>query len=155
MRKIGLLATVTCALAIPAAAETKLAFKETGTSFIQVQTFDRGDGSKVQINIIKYVGIGTSGDMAGQTWSGECYGLGDVTKDGVYSGTNRCTAHFSDKDSMTWVLNDTAAGGDATITGGSGKYAGAKGTGHLAYTWGDTVFGDRITYSADVTAVLP
>ena len=93
--------------------------------------------------------------MAGQTWVGECHGLGDITKDGVYSGTNRCTAHFSDKDTLTWILNDTATGAESTITGGSGKYAGATGTGHLTYTWGDTVFGDRFTYAAESTIILP
>ena len=136
-------------------AETVLKMKAQGVNVGDIQNFKLTDGSTTQLVTGRTVWTGTEGDMAGQSWSVTCHGLGKVTADGVYSSTNRCEETHSAEDTINGDYKDTAEGGDWVITGGTGKYKGATGGGHITYTWGDTVFGDRITMTYEGTITLP
>ena len=135
-------------------AETTIAFKSTGVAIIEVENVNLSDGSIVQKVVSTYVWTETEGEMAGQSRGGSCIGLGQVTVEGVYSGVARCNESISAEDSFTTTYTDTAEGGDWVVTGGKGKYAGATGTGHVTYVWGDPVFGDKITMTNEGTMTL-
>ena len=136
-------------------AETVLKIKATGVAVFNVKNIDLADGSIVQITDSKYVWTQTEGEMAGQSWGGFCYGLGRVTPEGVYSGAARCDDTVTAKDSYTVDYSENAEGGDWVVTGGKGKFKGATGGGRIVYTWGDTVFGDKLTMTSEGTITLP
>lgn len=138
-----------------ARAQTVIKLKSTGVAVINLKNIDLSDGSIVQIIDSKYVWTQTEGEMAGQSWGGVCYGLGKVTPDGVYSGVARCEDSVTPEDSYNVDYTDTAEGGDWVVTGGKGKFKGATGSGHNVYTWGDAVFGDKITMTSEGTITLP
>ena len=143
------------AFAGAASAETVIKIKSTGVAVINLRNVDLADGSKVQMWDSKYVSTQTGGDMAGQIWGGACYGLGRVSPKGVYSGAGRCEDVVSAEDSYNVDYTDNAEGGDWVVTGGKGKFKGATGSGHSTYTWGDPVFGDKITMTSEGTITLP
>lgn len=142
-------------LAAPAQAETVMTFKSAGVSMFNAENFNLSDGSIVQIIDVQYVSIGTDGDLADQTRSGFCYGIGRVSAEGVYAGEMRCEEVFSAEDSYTFDFTDNAEGGVAVVTGGKGKFKGATGEARSVYTWGDAVFGDRLTFTTEGTITLP
>ena len=136
-------------------AETTIAFKSTDVAIIEIENVNLSDGSIVQKVTSHYVKTETEGEMAGQSRGGSCIGLGQVTAEGVYSGVYRCDEGVSAEDSFTSTYTDNAEGGNWVVTGGKGKFAGATGTGHITYTWGDAVFGDKITMTNAGTITLP
>ena len=138
-----------------AVAETVIKIKSQGVAIIEVENFNLADGSIVQKIASHYVWTETEGEMAGQSRGGTCIGLGQVTADGAYSGTARCNEVLSAEDAFTTTYTDNADGGDWVVTGGTGKFKGATGSGHTTYTWGDTVFGDKITMTSAGTITLP
>ncbi len=68
------------------------------------------------------------------------------------AGAKTCV---SAEDSYNVDYTDNAEGGDWVVTGGKGKFKGATGSGHSTYTWGDSVFGDKITMTSEGTITLP
>lgn len=146
---------VTVGFCLPVQAETTISYKSTGTSFITLDNVPMSDGRIVQHFHVQYVETLIEGDGAGETRGGECDGMGIVDAAGVYAGHFLCSTSASADDAFTAEWHDNAAGGDWVITGGKGKYAGASGTGRTDYLWGDSVFGDRMTWSTSATITLP
>ena len=142
-------------LAAPAQAETVMTINSTGVAIFNVKNVNLADGSIVQVIDSKYVWTQIDGDTAGQSWGGFCYGLGRVSPEGVYTGQSRCEDSMSAEDSYTTEYTETAEGGEWVVTGGKGKFAGATGSGRIVYTWGDAVFGDRITMTSVGSINLP
>ena len=91
-------------------------------------------------------GATTTGDINGTTFGGECWGQAEITADS-YADTLLCVARQSDTDTYAYRMAYNTDGWDWTVIGGSGKFAGATGTGHVTAGWGDTKFGDRLTYT--------
>lgn len=139
---------------VPLAATT-LTVNSQGAAVLSVLNFPMADGSTAQTFTTKYVEMGIDGDFKGQTWGGECAGSGVVSAEGVYSGQYLCTTTLNADDAFTISVTDKAEGADWVVTGGKGKFKGATGKGHTAYTWGDAVFGDKITIAAEGTIILP
>ena len=135
-------------------AETTIAIKSTGVAIIEIENVNLSDGSIVQKIAVDYVWTETEGETAGQSSGGSCIALGQVTAEGVYSGVGRCDESTSAEDSFTTTYTDNAEGGDWVVTGGKGKFAGATGAGRITYTWGDAVFGDKITMTNEGTITL-
>lgn len=142
-------------LAAPAQAETVMNVNSTGVAIFNAKSINLADGSIVQVIDSKYIWTQIDGDMAGQSWGGFCYGLGRVTPEGAFTGEARCEDSMSAEDSYNTEYTETAEGGDWVVTGGKGKFKGATGSGHIVYTWGDTVFGDRLTMTSQGTIILP
>lgn len=156
LNRTAFAAMATLALtALPAAAETTTPFKSSGTSFIKLDNYPQADGRIVQHFHVQYVETVQEGDGAGTTRGGECDGMGLVDAAGVYAGHFLCTTSVSADDAFTLEFNDTAAGAEWVVTGGKGKYKGATGKGHMDYTWGDSVFGDRMTWASSGAMVQP
>ena len=149
------LASTGLLVADDALAETVIKIKAQGVAIVDLQNFPLSDGSTVQWWVSRTVSTELEGDMAGQSRSANCRGFGKVTPEGVYSGVGRCDETWSAEDVMTFDYSDDAKGGDWVLTGGTGKFKGAKGSGHNTYTWGDPVYGDRITYTTEGTITLP
>ena len=149
------LATTGLLVADDALAETVIKIKSQGVAIVDLQNFPLADGSIVQWWASRTVLTELEGDMAGQTRGVNCHGLGKVTPEGVYSGLARCDVTMSAEDVMTIDYSDDATGGDWVVTGGTGKFKGATGSGRATYTWGDAVYGDRITYTDEGTITLP
>lgn len=149
----GALAAVVFTL--PAAA-AEFSMTATGVSVIDLHSYPaHADGSVSQHFTFRLVQINLEGDLAGETWGADCVGEGLVSADGVYAGTWRCTMTISAEDAFTYEGTDNAEGATFEITGGKGRFAGATGSGTAAYTWGDTVFGDKITFTSEMTLTTP
>lgn len=135
------------------AADMKLSLK--GVAIVDGQNLTQLDGTTSQIFKTKIVSEVIGGDFAGQTWGGECWGDGLVVDGQGYTGNYRCSVYVAADEGFTYQVDrDSDAGGDFVITGGKGRFAGATGNGHVAYTWGDTQFGDKLTYTMEGTITL-
>ena len=79
--------------------------------------------------------IGIPNDPAAPKYAEDCVGKYEYMPDETWKGSSSCTYTFKDGDKMT----DTTEEGSAlkeykyTITGGTGKYAGASGGGTYMY----------------------
>lgn len=157
-RAVCLMAFLTSACVLSPAsgfAETVLKIEATGVGIIDLQNFKHADGSTAQLFTTRSVWTFTEGDFAGTSAGVTCHGLGNVTAEGVYSGQLLCEETYSATDTTTTNYVDGPTGGDWVIIGGTGKYKGAKGGGHVTYTWGDAVFGDKVTMTNEGTITLP
>lgn len=138
------------------AAAGPLSITAQGVSFVDLRNAPQADGTTSQQFDIKAVQINTDGDMKGETWGTDCMGGALVDAAGSYSGWFRCTVNVSADDAFTYqVDHDRPDGSSAVITGGKGKFKGATGTVDFTYTWGDTVFGDRLTWTSKTAMSLP
>lgn len=149
------LATSGLLVANDALAETVIKIKSQGVAVIDRQNFPLSDGSAVQLIAFRTVWTELEGDLAGQSRGSSCHGLGKVTPEGVYSGLGRCEATWSAKDALTLDYSDGAGGGDWVVIGGTGKFKGAKGSGHVTFVWFDAVNGDKATLTDEGTITLP
>lgn len=138
-----------------AGAETVITVKATGVGIIDLQNFKMSDGTTAQLFTTKTVWMPSEGDSGGQPTGVVCHGLGKVTPDGVYSGDMLCQETYSAEDTTTTSYVDGPTGGDWVIIGGTGRYKGATGSGHVTYTWGDAVFGDKVAMTNEGTITLP
>jgi hypothetical protein len=136
-------------------AETVMTVKETGVAIIELQNIKMSDGTTVQLVTTKSVWMPNEGDTFGQPAGVVCHGMGKVTPDGVYSGDLLCDTTYSAEDVMTSSYVDGPTGGEWVTLGGTGKFKGANGSGRIVYTWGDAVFGDKITMTNEGTITLP
>lgn len=142
------LAVTVCLLALtgtPAFAGT-LNIESRGVSVVNLHNYDLGNGTTAQQYDLRFVETGTGGDINGTTFGGECWGQAEITADS-YADTLLCVARQSDTDTYAYRMAYNTDGWDWTVIGGSGKFAGATGTGHVTAGWGDTKFGDRLTYT--------
>ena len=159
MQPITVTATLLTALlaaAAPAAAGTTLVMKGNGAAAVEFETIDHSDGSKSQLIKSHLIQTIVDGDRKGETIGGDCFGFGLVEADGTYGGALRCTYRLSAEDGYSIRIDDdNADGGTFTVTGGTGAFKGATGKGSYTYTWGDTVYGDKLTWTAETTIELP
>lgn len=158
LNRTGALAAIAVLAALPAAAMAASTVESTarGISVIKIENYPMADGSTVQSFTFKIVQENVTGGAAGERWGGDCVGDGVVTADGAYTGSYRCTINVTADDAYTlYAAHDAPEGADFVITGGKGKYKGATGSGHTTYTWGDTVFGDRIAFESETSMTLP
>jgi hypothetical protein len=138
------------------AAAATLSITSQGVSVVDLKSAQQADGTIAQQFNLKAVQVNTDGDLKGETWGSDCMGGGLVDAAGNYSGWFRCTVNVSAEDAFTFqVDHDRADGSSAVITGGKGKFKDATGTIEFAYTWGDTVFGDRLTWTSKTAMSLP
>jgi hypothetical protein len=150
------LLTALLATAGPATAGSTLAMKGNGTATVEFQQMDHADGSKSQLIKSHLIQTIVEGDRKGETMGGDCFGFGRVGADGVYGGVLDCTYRLSAEDGYSIRMDDDhAEGGTFTVTGGTGAFKGATGKGSYTYTWGDTVYGDKLTWTAETTIALP
>lgn len=117
-----------------------------GVSVVNSHNVELGNGTTAQQYDVRYVETGTGGDVAGQTFGGECWGQAEITTSS-YADTALCVTRQSDKDSYAYRMAFNNDGWDWTIIGGTGKFVGATGTGHITSGWGDEKFGDRLTWT--------
>ena len=93
-------------------------------------------------------------DVAAEKSADDCVGKYEYMPDGSYKGSGTCTLNFKDKSSITgtWEEGSDLKEFKWTVTGGTGKYKDAKGSG--TYTLDeltDTLFGGK--YKAQI--ILP
>lgn len=137
------------------AAESK-SFKAQGAVTVSMRTMEHADKSSTQLFEAEQIMRIVEGDYAGQTASGSCWGMGTVGADGVYGGRIRCTYRVTEKDTYTVQIDDDSeAGGTYVVTGGSGAFTGASGSGSYTYTWGDSINGTKLTWDGQTTLKLP
>lgn len=154
--RVAGLATLAAMVCAGAASAADYTIKLTGTAIIDLQNFAQADGSTSQQFHSRFVQTNTAdSDMPGETMTGDCYGAGIVTPAGEYGGSYRCSIFVSADDAIVIHVNDTSAGGPVAVIGGKGKFAGATGDGTITYTWGDSVFGDRLLYSEEIKFSTP
>lgn len=151
----AIFAATLCFGPVPAMAAKTIELTGKGVSIVAAQNSAQADGSTSQTWTVKFVQENLDGEYKGQTWGGECVGMGLVTADGTYSGVSRCSVDVTADDGYTFELKDNAEGGDWVVTSGKGMFKGATGGGHTSYVWGDTVFGDKIAWTSTGTLVLP
>jgi len=86
--------------------------------------------------------------------AGEAVGMGLVEADGTYAGgKGYFTARISEEDSYDAEFIDHALGGIFVITGGSGRWKGAKSTnGIYTYLFND---GERFAYTYSFDYTIP
>lgn len=152
---IGGIATTVVAVAMlgfsASALAADVALNSQGISIVMTTSMTQADGTISQTWTVKFVQENLDGPYRGETWGGECNGMGLVASDGAYSGVSRCSVNITADDGYTFELKDTAEGGDWVVTGGKGKFQGVAGMGHMTYTWGDPVYGDKISWASEGT----
>lgn len=126
-----------------------------GVSIVTATNMLQADGSTSQTWTVKFVQENLEGPYNGESWGGECNGMGLVASDGAYSGVSRCSISITADDGYTFELKDSVEGGDWVITGGKGKFKGVAGKGRTTYTWGDPVYGDKIGWTSEGVLNLP
>lgn len=134
-------------------AETTIKIASQGVVIVDVENYELGEGTTAQLFHSRFVDTGTGGDTAGLIWTGDCYGLGEVTAT-TYGDNTICVAHMSDTDSYSSRLVFNTDGWDWVVISGTGKYVGATGSGHITSVWGDTRYGDRFTVTDEGTITL-
>ena len=83
---------------------------------------------------------------------GDCAGIGHMTAAGKYSSQVFCTFTEIQGDGFDVRVQGDKEGGSVDIIGGSGKWAGATGTGTLKRKWSQ---GDRGTYEYEFKIATP
>jgi hypothetical protein len=149
-------AITVCLLAFtaqPALAQTTIEIEYQGVAVINLHNFELGEGTTAQQFDNRFVETGTGGDVVGVISSGECYGSAEVTANS-YTDTMLCVSRQTETDSVVSRMQFNTDGWDWTVVGGTGKFAGATGTGRLVSVWGDPKFGDRLTYTSKGTITL-
>lgn len=145
-QNLKLLAAFSTLLAIaaqPALAGPTIKIEGRSVAIVDGHNYDLGAGITAQTFITKFVESGTGGDVSGVIWSGECYGSAEITASS-YADTILCVNRVSETDSYVTRLNFNADGWDWRVLGGTGRYDGASGSGHLTSGWGDEKFGDKL-----------
>jgi hypothetical protein len=141
------------AVGTPALAAT-LNVESQGASVVNVHNFELGEGTTAQQFDVRFVETGTGGDVAGMNFGGECWGQAEITAD-AYSDILLCVVRHTDTDTYAYRMAFNTDGWDWTVIGGTGKFVGATGSGHITAGWGDTKFGDRLTWTNRGTITLP
>lgn len=143
------------AFAPPALAQTNHALSLTGYSLVDLELLDLPGGAVSQMGNVRWVAMGSLGEMSELNISGDCQGLGLTTVGGDYSGRWQCTNNVSAADAFYSTITDSAEGGEFVVDGGTGAFEGATGSGTLTYTWGDSIYGDRIAWVMEGTVTTP
>lgn len=150
------IAATVCLLALaaqPALAGATITIESRGISIVNMHNYELGEGTTAQHYDLRFVATGTGGDVAGTNWGGECYGMAEITANS-YADSVFCLNRVSETDSYVARMNFNTDGWDWTIIGGTGTYTGATGTGHITSGWGDTKFGDRLTWTDKGSIIL-
>jgi len=153
MQRIALSVCLLAFAAHPALAGETIQIESQGVSIGELHNFDLGDGTTAQNFETRFVETGTGGNIAGRVSSGECYGSAEITAS-TYADTMLCVQRVSDTDSYVYRMQFNTDGWDWTVLSGTGKYVGATGGGHVTMGWGDSKFGDRLTWTSKGTVTL-
>lgn len=153
IRRTALVLTV-CLVAFPASAG-EIDFRSEGISFVDLELLPLPDGSSAQTYVAQTVMKVVDGARAGETAVGTCRGAGRSNAKGDFAARTFCSFSFSKEDSYASVVEEGNEGGALTILGGTGAFAGATGSGTTRFTWGDTIYGDRLTWTAEVHITTP
>lgn len=155
MQRALLIAALLYATAATAHAGTTR-FKSEGVGIVALKLYPLANGSEVQTFETQQVARVVDGPLKGETASGVCSGSGVSTKETPWLGEVWCTYAFNKDDAYSiHIAEDTVDGGSFTVIGGKGRFKDATGSGTFAYTWGDVVVGDRVTWTAETEIITP
>ncbi len=153
MQRIAVTVCLLAFAAQPALAQTTINVESEGVSVTNLHNFELGEGTTAQQFDLRFVETGTGGDIAGANLAGECYGFAEITAN-TYTDSMLCVTRQTETDSYVYRMQFNTDGWDWTVIGGTGKFAGATGSGHTTAGWGDSRFGDRLTWTSKGSITL-